>query len=296
MPSARPRVRRPALLGGLAALVAVTLAAVPPRPPAAQVVRITASDFAFELSDTLRAGRTEIQLVSQGQELHHAQIVRLDGGRTMADLFAAIKAGGPPPAWAHEVGGPNAPVPGGTSVAVVNLTPGSYVLLCMIPSPDGTPHVMKGMSKAFTVVPAAQMPVVTPVARRTGGASAAPMITRDADVTMTLDDYGFRMSKPLTRGRRVVRVRNAAAQPHEVFIAQLAPGKTTADALAWIEKMQGPPPLKPMGGTVNLAKGTHNDILLDLEPGEYGLFCFVPDAKDGKPHFVHGMVQQISVK
>ena len=296
MPSARPRVRRPALLGGLAALVAVSLAAVPPRPPAAQVVRITASDFAFELPDTLRAGRTEIQLVSQGQELHHAQIVRLEGGRTMTDLFAAIKAGGPPPAWAHEVGGPNAPVPGGTSVAVVDLAPGSYVLLCMIPSPDGTPHVMKGMSKAFTVVPAARMPAVTPVARRTGGASAAPMITRDADVTMTLDDYSFRMSKPLTRGRRVVRVRNAASQPHEVFIAQLAPGKTTADALAWLEKMQGPPPLKPMGGTVNIAKGMHNDILLDLEPGEYGLFCFIPDAKDGKPHFVHGMVQQISVK
>jgi len=35
---------------------------------------------------------------------------------------------------------------------------------------------------------------------------------------------------------------------------------------------------------------------LDLAPGEYGLLCFLPDAKDGKPHFVHGMHKQITVK
>jgi hypothetical protein len=33
----------------------------------------------------------------------------------------------------------------------------------------------------------------------------------------------------------------------------------------------------------------------DLTPGEYLLICFLPDAKDGKPHFVHGMMQQIKV-
>jgi len=26
------------------------------------------------------------------------------------------------------------------------------------------------------------------------------------------------------------------------------------------------------------------------------LICFVPDAKDGKPHLAHGMVKQFSVK
>ncbi len=32
---------------------------------------------------------------------------------------------------------------------------------------------------------------------------------------------------------------------------------------------------------------------VDLAPGEYAIVCFLPDAKDGKPHFVHGMIQQI---
>jgi hypothetical protein len=34
---------------------------------------------------------------------------------------------------------------------------------------------------------------------------------------------------------------------------------------------------------------------VDFTPGDYGMVCFAPDLKDGKPHFVHGMVQQITV-
>jgi hypothetical protein len=33
-----------------------------------------------------------------------------------------------------------------------------------------------------------------------------------------------------------------------------------------------------------------------FEPGKYLLICFVPDAKDGKPHFVHGMQEEIVVR
>jgi hypothetical protein len=41
--------------------------------------------------------------------------------------------------------------------------------------------------------------------------------------------------------------------------------------------------------------GAHAFVDLDLEPGEYGLICFLPDMKDGKPHFHHGMVKKITV-
>ena len=33
----------------------------------------------------------------------------------------------------------------------------------------------------------------------------------------------------------------------------------------------------------------------DLTPGNYALLCFVPDAKDGKPHLEHGMVKQFKI-
>jgi hypothetical protein len=147
---------------------------------------------------------------------------------------------------------------------------------------------MKGMSRELHVLPAGARAI--PAANRATRAVPAP------DITMTLVDYGYQTSKPLTRGKHVIRVRNGAAQDHEVFIAKLAPGKSTQDALAWLLKMDGPPPLMPIGGTAALAKGAWNDIMVDLEPGEYGLFCFVPDAKDGREHVHHGMVRQFRVQ
>jgi len=38
------------------------------------------------------------------------------------------------------------------------------------------------------------------------------------------------------------------------------------------------------------------DIPTTFTAGDYALLCFVPDAKDGKPHLAHGMVKQFSVK
>jgi len=142
------------------------------------------------------------------------------------------------------------------------------------------PHIMKGMMKQVTVVPTTDV------------ASAPP----EADVEIMLDDYSFDVTPELTAGRRVIRVDNRAAQPHEVLLVQLAPGKTPHDVIAWAETPDGPPPGRPIGGTTGLAKGEVNYVTVDLEPGEYALICFVPDAKDGKPHFVHGMVRQVTVK
>ena len=41
--------------------------------------------------------------------------------------------------------------------------------------------------------------------------------------------------------------------------------------------------------------GAHVFVEVDLPPGEYGLLCFLPDAKDGKPHFLHGMARSTTV-
>mgnify|MGYP003575483752 CR=1 FL=1 len=90
-------------------------------------------------------------------------------------------------------------------------------------------------------------------------------------------------------------MKNAAKQGHEIVIMRLAPGRNAADVLAWMEKMDGPPPGMPIGGTTPMAQGEENIITLDFTPGEYALLCFVPDAKDGKPHFVHGMATEITI-
>ena len=258
------------------------------RPAAAaagRVVTVTARDYAFEAPDTVPAGLTTVRLLNRGPELHHVQLLRLDEGRTMADLSAALKKGGPPPRWVHDVGGPNTPVPGGESVATVQLAPGRYVIACFIPSPmpDNTPHVAKGMAREMIVAPAR-------------GASAAAPAARHTGAVITLSDYAFALSRPLAEGRQVVRVRNVAAQSHEVLFVQLAPGKSAQDFAAWTERQAGPPPGRPVGGTTAIARGGWNDVALDLAPGEYALICFIPDAGDGKPHLAHGMVRQLRVE
>ncbi|MDQ2890690.1 MAG: hypothetical protein M3R65_09120, partial [Gemmatimonadota bacterium] len=115
-----------------------------------------------------------------------------------------------------------------------------------------------------------------------------------SDIAITLSDYAFTLSKPVTAGHHVFSVDNSASQPHEVQLVQLAPGKTAADVLRWLEKPGGPPPASAIGGVAPFSRTT-NYFAADLTPGNYALICFVRDAKDGKPHFMHGMTSTLTV-
>lgn len=252
--------------------------AVAPAASAPNVVTFTATDFAFDAPDTIPAGLTTIRLVNRGPDLHHAQLIRFTEGKTLADFMQALQAGGPPPAWAEAVGGPNPPAPGEESNSTQNLEPGDYAVVCFVDTPDKVPHVAKGMTKAFTVVP-----------------STSTATEPAADVTMRLSDYAFTMSDSLQAGMQTIRVENGAQQDHEVFLVQFAPGKTMADLIKWAETYQGPPPGKPMGGIAAIKSGAHAYFTVTLTPGDYGLLCFVPDAKDGKPHIAHGMARMVKI-
>ena len=245
-------------------------------PAAPNVVEVTATDFDFAMPDTLPSGVTTFRLVNQGAELHHLVLTRIPDGMTLAD-FAKLPEG-PPPAGAVMIGGPNPAVPGGNVEATLDLAPGQYTVICVIPSSDGKPHVAKGMMRGLVV---------------TAGNSTAALPT--PDVTMTLSDYDFQLSTPLTAGRRVIRVENTAEQPHELVFVKLNAGKTAQDLAEWATKMEGPPPGVPVPGTSPMSKGMSNTVVVDVTPGDYALVCFVPDAKDGRPHLAHGMLKQVTV-
>jgi hypothetical protein len=254
-------------------------------PVKPRVVRIVARDFAYDAPAETPAGLTLIRLVNQGPELHHIQIVQLPPGKTLHDLMAGMNPDGPPPAGAVLLGGPNAVVPGDSADAILELQPGDYGLLCVIPGTDGVPHVAKGMMAALHVVGPAP-----------AGATSLDAELK-ADLTMELVDYGFQLSQPLTAGRHMLRVVDKAEQPHEVVIWKLGAGRTADDIRTWFEgHMQGPPPGRPIGGAVALSKGEENIVPVDLAPGNYALACFVGDAKDGAPHLLHGMLRQITVR
>jgi hypothetical protein len=50
-----------------------------------------------------------------------------------------------------------------------------------------------------------------------------------------------------------------------------------------------------VSGMTPVAAGSEATIAVDLSPGEYGVFCIFPDARDGMPHFMHGMMRQVTV-
>ncbi len=268
------------------AACAVACGRAAPRAAGPSLITITATDYAFGVPDTIPAGLTTFRLVNQGKELHHANLVRLGEGKTVADfqagLAAAMKNHAPPPSWMSFVGGPNTVTVGDTATAAQMLGPGSYVLVCWIPSLDGVPHVMKGMMHPLVV---------------TAGAEPAPAAEPAADVTIKLTDYDFQLSQPLTAGKHVVRVENTGAQAHEIVIAALSAGKTLQDFIAWeAGGEKGPLPTGEwLGGVTTLDVGGHSQFAATFAPGSYLLLCFWPDAKDGKPHIMHGMAKQITV-
>ncbi|HEY8258372.1 MAG TPA: hypothetical protein VIG08_12020 [Gemmatimonadales bacterium] len=254
--------------------------AAPAAAPSPAVVTYIARDYGFEGPGQIQAGATLFRLDNQGKELHHMVLVRLDQGRTYDSLLAALRTPGPPPAWMHLVGGPNATGPGSNSNATHNLVAGHYAILCLIPSADGVPHMAKGMTAPLEVV--------------VSSGPAARIVP--ADVTITLNDYSFTLSTPLTAGNHVIQVDNAGPQPHELVLARLAPGKTVKDIERW-EKggEKGEPPVSPVGGIAPMMAKESGQFTVQLTPGEYVLICFVPDAKDGKGHLMHGMVKSFTV-
>jgi hypothetical protein len=246
-------------------------------------VTIVARDYGFVAPDSIPAGATTIRLENQGPDLHHVVLVRLDSGHTVEDLQVAFAIPSPLPSWITFLGGPQAPVPGAASTATVVLTPGQYLIACIVHTPalySGmmVSHVEWGMVKPLTVTPSTRSAVLP-----------------RADAAITLTDYAFSISHPLAAGRHVIRVSNLAMQPHEVLFVRLNRGQSITDLPAWVEHRNGPPPGVPVGGMTPLSVGGEANTIVDLAPGRYGLICFLP-AGDSKPHFAHGMMREITVE
>lgn len=255
----------------------------PPPPPTANVVSITGMDFAFQAPDTIPAGLTTVKFQNAGKEPHQVVLLRIDSGKTMADVATLMKdPNAKVPGWLSFPAGANSVVPGDSSNATATLTAGHYILVCFLASADGTPHAGKGMVRPLEVKPSS------------GPAAAEPT----ADITITEKDYTWDLSTPITAGTHTFRVENAGPQVHEIQMFQLAPGKSAKDIQTWVAAgMKGEPPAKPIGGFVGPmpVAGEHGFFTATFTAGKYAFICFVPDQKDAKPHVAHGMMKEITV-
>ena len=90
-----------------------------------------------------------------------------------------------------------------------------------------------------------------------------------------------------------------------MVIVKLKPGKTVADAKAFLLTPPGtpPPPGPPpfvsipgLGGVTGLSSQQHAWLDMNLTPGNYMLICFFPDPKKGGlPHALEGMVKEFTI-
>lgn len=254
---------------------------VTPANATASDVTIRAKDFSFTAPAEITGGTVTFHFFNDGPDIHHVQLIRLADGKTVAELLQAMKAPGPLPAWATVSGGPNAVDPGHEITATIDVPPGDYALVCFVDTPDHVPHLFKGMAQPLKVLPPA--------------AGTSPAAAQPADLTITLSDFKFDLSDSITAGTKSIDVVVGPGQPHELVIFRLLPGKTMDDFMAWGASYKGPLPASVVGGTTAAAPGTPQRVTVDFTPGQYILICFVPDATDGKPHMVKGMVRTFTV-
>lgn len=232
------------------------------------------SCFGFVGPESVEAGWTAVTLRNDGQMPHIMPMFRLADNRTFEEYLAASNQT-PPPSWVVPVAGVGFATPGQNGTAIIDLQPGVHVVACFF---EG--HHTHGMVRAFNVTEAQ------------GPGAAEP----EADVTFTLVDYNFTIPENVTAGRQIVGFVNNGTEPHEAPLVRLVGNATAEEFLAAILNPQGPPPGLGVGGVNVFLPGEEAYAVVDLEPGNYALVCFVEShAHGGAPHVMLGMLGEFAV-
>jgi len=262
-------------------------------PPQPAKVTITASasgkQVTFDVPGSIRPGATELTLVNNLKEPAEFQLLRLDGGHTLAEFLPALeRASAPTPAWVHAAGGIGQALPGRRRGVVVDLQAGRYYFFSAgSPQGGGQPQYKQGAQGSFEV---------------TGDPTGAQLPTTKARITakeLGATDYQFEVSG-LQPGTNQVTFANAGRQLHHLVIEKLNPGATFEQAKEFLttQRSNGRPPVDERSfdaAAVLDTQGRQIDTFM-LESGSYVFACFVTDRQGGPPHAIKAnMIQEVKV-
>jgi len=135
----------------------------------AGAVEIVMAEMYFDVPETLVTGPQIWKVVNNGQQVHHVIMAGVPEGTTDDDVLALIESEFAGPPASPEVGAAT-PVEAGLAFEdvtdffdtllfsegqanwyEVDVQSGTYAMICFMPDPSGTPHVMLGMIEVFTV-------------------------------------------------------------------------------------------------------------------------------------------------
>jgi hypothetical protein len=216
----------------------------------AQPVDVQGDEYAFVMPDEAEGGVVRFDVSNTGEELHEYALGRLDEGKTLDDVKAALESGQEdPPEWFVDVGGVPLLSPGEELGLTRELEAGTYVFLCFIPTPQGVPHVELGMLKSFEL---------------TGESGAA---LPDPDAVIVANDAGYEIPD-LSAGGQTIELRNDDDREREFFLVALEPGTEIEDLDRFFEEGEkGPPPAQFHGAMQTIPAGTSVFIDIDLKEG-----------------------------
>jgi hypothetical protein len=186
-------------------------------------VEIIARDAAYEAPEEFPAGWQQVTLTNGSNAQRNVQFFRINPGISLDELAGALTSGEyPVPRLVQFSGGLGTVPPGGKQVSVLELQEGNYVMASLVHDWYLVPRVPPGVYKLFRVVPA------PPVA-------AAALPQRD-DGELLMLDYSYKLPT-MNAGQHTYKLVNVGADPHEILIRQILPGKTLADSIAYIEDL-----------------------------------------------------------
>jgi hypothetical protein len=237
----------------------------------------------YTVPSELRGGTVRITLRNASRGPREAQLVRVDGDRSAADVLRVIDAENPKiPSWLHAEGGPASALPGQTRVATLRLTPGTYYVT------DTGDEDAKTDPATFARL------------RVAGDGSSAAL--PEAPARIVARDYSLQATG-LKPGRNEVRFTNEGDELHHAIFLPMRDGASLAEVTKFLttdgEGAQGPPPVAFSAGagdnTTVLDRDGDQVTTLTLRAGRYAAVCFLSDRGGGPPHVAKGMIDEVRV-
>jgi hypothetical protein len=297
------------------------------------------ANFTPYIQDEATAGTTRVSLVNDTSESFGVSLYlvpdevldRLDGDEETAEVDAAGL-----PLWLGEakpVGGPGIAGSGSESQAVVDLEPGTYVLVFtffplqkgQLPSvllafDDGRPFLIDvtgapASSDTETVEPSGTKPAALPTEDTDNGGDdddnasdpGDPRGSGDGDppltATIVMTDGGFQIPDSFERGPQTWEIVNQGQAPHALIVVAVPDGTTVDQLLTAL--FPGPDnavasfdtsAMINVGGLGPLAPGLSAGATFDLVAGTYAMFSALPDPVTGEPDGAQGLLAVFVVR
>ncbi|HEX2071760.1 MAG TPA: hypothetical protein VHF90_08965 [Thermoleophilaceae bacterium] len=260
--------------GGPARLVIET------RDPSPERVAISAPQ-------SVDAGAVAIELRNRGDMLHDAQLLRVDGERTAADVVGVLESSdsAAKPAWLHPAGGVAATSPAETATVVQVLQPGTYYVA------DTQERTVPGGARRTN---ATKQGIV-----RLEVEGDADDDLPDTPATITASEYGYE-TDGIVAGVNRVTFRNAGEELHQAVAFPIDDGLTYREgrrrALAREADTGWVPVDAPHERATAVLEGGDEQIAeLVFKPGRYVLLCFVSGRSGGTAQWRLGMSAELEV-